>query len=175
MDNTDISLVILRLAVGLTFAAHGAQKVLGWWGGSGIAKWQGAIASMGFRPAALFAQLSAWTELGGGLLIAAGLLTPFVAALLVAQSVVIIVKVHWAKGFFISKGGIEFAFVLAAGVVAIGLLGPGALSLDDLVGLAVEPTLRGLLIVAGLAAGVVALLDARLGSGGTAPVPPAKT
>src|SRR5450759_2451906 len=71
-------------------------------------------------------------------MLAAGILTPVAAALLVAQSVVIIFKVHWSKGFFSSKGGFEFAFVLAMGSVAIGIAGPGQLSLDQLIKLELE-------------------------------------
>src|SRR6188508_2705916 len=90
MNPIDLSLLILQLGVGLTFAAHGAQKVFGWWGGPGLAGWEGAMAHMGFRPARLFALVSAGAELVGGLMLAVGFLTPFVAAVLVAQTVVII-------------------------------------------------------------------------------------
>lgn len=162
MDTSDLALLILRLGIGLTFAAHGAQKVFGWWGGPGMTNWRGAIASMGFRPPALFALVGAWAELGGGLLLAVGLVTPFAAAVLIAQSIVIIFHVHWSKGFFGAQGGYEFPLALGVGAVAVGLMGPGSLSLDRLLGLAIDPTLRGLLVLAGLVAGAVALAVPRL-------------
>lgn len=169
MNEMDLALVILQLAVGLTFAAHGAQKVFGWWGGPGLAGWEGALGHMGFRPARLWALASALVELGGGLLLAAGLLTPIVAAALVAQTVVIIGQVHWANGFFNTKGGFEFPLVLGAGAVAAGLAGPGALSIDAALGLSTAPALRAALLVAGLMAGLVALAVPRLSVGRSTP------
>ena len=167
MDPIDLSFLILQLAVGLTFAAHGAQKAFGWWGGPGLAGWEGAMAHMGFRPARLFALVSASVELVGGLFLAAGLLTPVVAAILVAQTVVIIGKVHWPNGFFNTKSGIEFPLVLGVGAAAVGLAGPGAIGIDAALGLAVEPT-SARLLVAGLVVGLATLavpgLESRLAS-----------
>src|SRR5690242_20930358 len=93
VDASDLGLLVLRLVVGLTFAAHGAQKAFGWWHGPGWIGWQNAIGRMGFRPISLFAVLSIAAELVGGLGVAFGIVTPFAAAILVAQSVVIVVKV----------------------------------------------------------------------------------
>src|SRR4051812_28011441 len=135
MTLSDFALLILRLGIGLTFAAHGAQKAFGWWGGPGPERWRGAIKGMGFAPAPLFAWVSIAAELAGGLALAVGLLTPVAAALLLAQSIVIIFQAHWAKGFFNGQGGYEFPLSLAVGVVAIGLLGPGSLGLDAAAGL----------------------------------------
>src|SRR5258705_9385140 len=100
MSTSDIALLILRLGIGLTFAAHGAQKAFGWWGGPGPERWAGAVAGMGFRPVSVFTYASIAAELGGGLLLAAGFLTPVAVAILVAQSIVIIFQVHWQHGFF---------------------------------------------------------------------------
>jgi len=126
----DIGLLIVRLAVGLTFAAHGAQKVLGWWAGPGFAGWTGAMARMGLRPPRLWAALSSGVELAGGLLFAAGFLTPIAAALLVAQSVYIVLRVHRPKGFWNKNGGIEFPLQLLAASLAIAATGPGAIAID---------------------------------------------
>ena len=62
MDTNALSLLILQLGIGLTFAAHGAQRVFGWWGGPGLPGWEGAMEHMGFRPAKLFALASAGSE-----------------------------------------------------------------------------------------------------------------
>jgi putative oxidoreductase len=164
MDTIDFSLLILQVGVGLIFAAHGAQKVFGWWGGPGLAGWEGAMEQMGFRPARLFAITSAFAELGGGLLLAVGLLTPLAAALLVAQAVVIVGQVHWSNGFFNARSGIEFPLLLGLGAVAVGLGGGSALAVDPLIGFALEPAARVAVVTGGMIAGVVALAVPRLGA-----------
>jgi putative oxidoreductase len=164
VDLTSFALLILRLGIGLTFAAHGAQKVFGWWGGPGLAGWEGAMERMRYRPARPFAVISALVELIGGLLLAVGLVTPIAAAALVAQSVVIIGQVHWEHGFFSASSGMEFPLVLGIGAAAIGLAGPGAYSLDAAAGVSADPTARIVLIVAGLVIGLLVLTIPRVGS-----------
>ncbi|HEU4671507.1 MAG TPA: DoxX family protein [Candidatus Limnocylindrales bacterium] len=168
MDTFDAALLLLRLGVGLTFAAHGAQKIFGWWGGPGLEGWRGAMAKMGYRPVGLFAGLSALIELGGGLFVAFGLLTPIAAAALIAQSVVIIGQVHWQNGFFNGKGGYEYPLSLGLGSVAIVLLGAGAWSLDAVLGFAAGATASVALIILGLVAGAVVLTVPRLGANAAA-------
>ncbi|MDP9223426.1 MAG: DoxX family protein, partial [Actinomycetota bacterium] len=162
MTPGDLGLVVLRLVVGLTFAAHGAQKAFGWWRGPGWAGWCGAMTGMGFRPANLWAVVSIGAELVGGLLLAVGLLTPFAAMALVGQSVVIVLKVHRAKGFWSRDGGFEFPLSLAAGVVALAGTGPGSASLDAALGLSYSAELRGLLIAVGVLGALVPLAISRV-------------
>jgi putative oxidoreductase len=162
MDTINVSFLILQLGVGLTFAAHGAQKLFGWWGGPGFANWEGAMRHMGFRPARLFAATSALIELVGGLMLAIGFLTPIAAAALVAQAVVIIGQVHWSHGFFNSKSGIEFPLLLGVGAAAVGLAGGSTISIDGALGIVVDPAIRLGLIVLGIVAGFVALEIPRL-------------
>jgi putative oxidoreductase len=162
MNPIDLSLLILQLGVGLTFAAHGAQKAFGWWGGPGLAGWEGAMHHMGFRPARLFAPLSAGVELVGGLLLAVGFLTPLVAAVLLAQTVVIIGQVHWANGFFNQKSGIEFPLLLGVGAAAVGLGGPSAVSVDGALGVSLDSTVTAVVLGLGILAGLVALAIPRL-------------
>src|SRR2546423_11443202 len=119
MSIGDVGLLLLRVGVGLTFAAHGAQKAFGWWGGPGAQAWQGAVQRMGFQPPQLFAWLAIAVELVGGILLALGFLTPFAAAALVAQSMVIIAQAHLTNGFFNTQGGVEVP--LALGLVALAL------------------------------------------------------
>jgi putative oxidoreductase len=157
MHSFDLAMLLLRLGVGLTFAAHGAQKAFGLWGGPGLKGWQGAIASMGFRPVWAFAAISMLAELAGGLMLAAGLLTPAVAAIVVAQSIVIIFTVHWKNGFFNTKGGFEYPLLLGLGAAAVGIAGPGLNSLDNLIKLDPSNTVRGVLLVAGVVGGFAAL------------------
>jgi putative oxidoreductase len=157
MDTTDLALVIVRLVVGLTFAAHGAQKAFGWWNGPGMPGWQGVMERLGFRPTGLFAAVSMAAELGGGLLLAVGLLTPLAVAALVGQSVVIILKSHLPRGFWNRDNGFEFPLSLAAGIVAIGLMGPGGVSLDAAFGLVPADGVRLGAIALGLLGGAAAL------------------
>ncbi len=126
MDTIDLSLLILQLGIGLTFAAHGAQKVFGWWGGPGLAGWEGAMAHMGFRPAKLFALASALTELVGGLLLAVGLLTPLAAAAL-AVGFGAVTAVLWEFAeywtFIRDSPELETAYEDTLGDLALGLSG----------------------------------------------------
>jgi putative oxidoreductase len=162
MSTFDAAVLLLRLAVGLTFAAHGAQKAFGWWGGPGRERWRGAIAAMGFRPVGFFAYASIVAELVAGLLLAAGLLTPIAAAVLIAQSVVILLHVHWPKGFWNGQGGVEFPLSLLVGAAAIALLGAGSVSLDAVLGFAPDATVRVALVVLGIVAGFASLAVPRV-------------
>jgi putative oxidoreductase len=155
VELTDVGLFLLRLVVGLTFAGHGLQKAFGWWKGPGWAGWTGALERMGFRPALPWAAISIGAELGGGILFAAGLLTPLAVMALAGQSVVIILKVHWAKGFWNRDGGYEFPLALAGATIAVGLIGPGAISVDAALGFMPAPEVRPLLIVVGLLGGAL--------------------
>jgi putative oxidoreductase len=146
----DVAFLILRLVVGLTLAAHGAQKVFGWFGGSHIEGFAGALTKMRIQPARLWAWVAGLSELVGGLLIALGLLWPVGPVVAVGAMLVAIIAVHWSKGFFNSKGGIEFPLVMLAACVALALAGPGAFALDRLIGFRLpEPqaTLIGLVLV----------------------------
>jgi putative oxidoreductase len=157
LDAADLGLLVLRLAVGLTFAAHGAQKAFGWWAGPGWIGWQKVVGRMGFRPPELFAAISIGAELVGGLLLALGIVTPLAAAILLAQSVVIVVKVHAPSGFWAKEGGFEYPLALGVGALAVGLIGPGLMSVDGLVELSAPDAVRVVLVIAGLLAGTIAL------------------
>src|SRR5579884_3022490 len=103
----DIALLILRLIVGLAFAAHGAQKLFGWFGGYGLAATGGYFDSIGFRPGKLFAGAAGASELAGGLLVALGLGGPIAATLIIATMTVAALGVHVANGFFAQNNGFE--------------------------------------------------------------------
>src|SRR6185503_13140242 len=124
----ELGLFLLRITVGLTLAAHGAQKLLGWFGGYGIAGTAGWLESVGFRPGRLHAILAGVTEIGGGLLLAIGLATPLGAAIVASVMIVAAAIVHLKNGFFITGGGVEYNVVLGVAALAIAFTGPGALS-----------------------------------------------
>jgi putative oxidoreductase len=162
MTALDFGLLVVRLAVGLTFFAHGAQKVLGWWEGPGLAKWTAVIALQGLRPARFWGAVGALNEFISGPLLALGLLTPIAASLLVAQSVYIIARVHWAKGFWNRNSGIEFALQMLSGSVLLTLSGPGAISLDALLRLMVSSELRVAIFVIAIAGVLTAIAMAHV-------------
>src|SRR5262249_17968519 len=109
----------------------GAQKLLGWFGGAGYARTRQGFHAQGFRPAALWLWLAILGELGGGLSLALGLLTPLGAAGAVGAMAVAISS-HWKNGFFGSKGGFEYPLTLLVVSGGIGVAGPGPISLDAL-------------------------------------------
>ena len=128
----DVGLLIIRLAVGLTMAAHGYAKIFRGGRLSGTAGW---FDSIGMRPGRLHAPLAALTEIGGGAALAAGLLTPLAAAAIVAVMLVAAWTVHRENGFFIVGNGWEYNFILAIAAVGVAVAGAGTLSLDAAIGL----------------------------------------
>src|SRR5947208_30965 len=108
----DIGLLLLRLTVGLTLAAHGVQKLFGWFGGPGPDAAGQFLAVLGFQPGRRHALMAGLAETGGGLLLALGLFTPVAAAVVFAVMLVAGVSVHLKKGFFLASGGYEYTLVL---------------------------------------------------------------
>jgi putative oxidoreductase len=137
IDVTAVSagLLVGRLVLGLAMAAHGSQKLLGWFGGHGLAGTGGYFEQLGFRPGRAYAAAAAGAEILGGLLVALGLLGPVGPALILSVMVVAAVTVHWKGGFFAHSNGIEVPFLYGAGAVALALAGPGRFSLDAALGL----------------------------------------
>jgi putative oxidoreductase len=157
----DVAFLILRLVVGLTLAAHGAQKVFGWFQGSRIEGFAAGLVRMGIKPARLWAWVAGLSELVGGLLIALGLLWPAGPAVAVGAMLVAIITVHWAKGFFNSKGGIEFPLVILAACVALALAGPGAYAVDRLLGFRLPEPQAALIALVLVVLGAVGSLATR--------------
>jgi putative oxidoreductase len=130
MTPYDVALLILRLVLGLTLAAHGLNKFFGGGRLPGTARW---FESIGMKPGKFHATVAATTETAAGLGLAAGLLTPIPAAGFVSLMLVAAWTVHRPNGFFIVKEGWEYNLVLATCAVAVATLGPGKLSLDYLI------------------------------------------
>ena len=130
----EAGLLLIRVVLGAIMAAHGAQKLFGWFGGQGMAATHGWLESMGFRPARLHAAVVGLAEFGGGALLALGLLTPLGAAAVAGVMFVAIATVHWSNGFFNTSGGYEFNLLIAAAAIALAITGPGEISIDHIAG-----------------------------------------
>lgn len=159
----DAGLLIVRLVFGALMAAHGSQKVFGWFGGYGLAGTGGFFEGLGFRPGRLFAAIAGFTETFGGLLFALGLLTPAAAMAIISVMVVAIGSVHLGNGLFAATNGVEVPLLYAAAAAALALTGPGTYSLDAIFGLvpAWTPGLRVLAVAVGVAGGLANLIVRR--------------
>lgn len=130
---SDLGLFLIRLIFGLTFAAHGTQKLFGWFGGYGLAGTGGWMESMGMKPGRFWAFVAGAGELLGGLLLALGVWLPVGAFLMTASMVVAIAKVHGAKGYWLTDGGYEYNLAIIAVAIGIALTGPGSYNLLALI------------------------------------------
>ena len=130
----DVGILLIRVLFGVAMAAHGAQKIFGWFGGHGLNGTGGFFEELGFRPGVAFAAAAGLSELGGGILLMLGLFTPFGAAAVLAAMLVAL-SVHLKNGFFALVNGIELPFLYAVTALGVALTGAGAFSLDALFGL----------------------------------------
>jgi putative oxidoreductase len=129
--SNSLSPLALRLPLGIIFAAHGAQKLFGWFGGYGLEGTGQWMASIGLEPGVLLAALSGSAEFFGGLLLIIGLMTRPAALVLAVTMVVAILSVHIHNGLFMSNNGFEFGLALLAGAVSLLISGAGRLSVDS--------------------------------------------
>ncbi|MFD3652853.1 DoxX family protein [Streptomyces sp. 24-1644] len=130
LSRRDLGLLVLRVGTGAVLAAHGTQKLTGWFGGGGIQGTTAAMEAMGFHPPKHSAVAAGLGETGGGVLLALGLATPAAGAA-AAGAMAGAVAVHAPAGFFAQGGGYEYPAFLGFTAAAIGLSGPGRYSLDE--------------------------------------------
>ncbi|OKK17479.1 DoxX family protein [Streptomyces sp. CB00455] len=124
----DTGLLLLRLVLGLTMAAHGSQKLFGWFGGGGISGTGRFFTASGYPAGDTMAVVAGLTEVLGGLGLAVGLLTPLAGAAVVGTLVnAIAVR---GTGSFFAPEGIEYELLLTAGAAALALTGPGRYAAD---------------------------------------------
>lgn len=157
----NLGLLILRVGLGLTIAAHGSQKLFGWYGGSRIAGFSASLSRMRLKPAVFWAWIAALSEFGGGLLVVLGLLSPFGCFAVMAAMSMAIWLVHRPKGFWNTKGGIEFPLMIWVGALALSVTGPGTISLDSMLGLHLPEPAAWIAGAIGLVLGVGAALGSR--------------
>jgi putative oxidoreductase len=157
-----LGLLILRLVVGLTMVAHGAQKLFGWFGGYGLTGTGGFLEQLGFFPGRRNALFAGLAEFAGGLLLALGLATPLAATLIISVMFVAVATVHVKNGYFNSSQGFEYNLTLAAVALSIAIIGAGPVSLDAALHLHDAGPIWGLAaLVAGVGGGLVQLAGRR--------------
>jgi len=158
-DATSTGLLIARLVLGPAMAAHGAQKLLGWFGGYGLAGTGGFFEGLGFRPGRVFVAVASLAEITSGVLVALGLLGPLGPALMLSPMVVAMLTVHRGNGFFAAGNGIEVPFLYAGGALALAFTGVGGFSLDAVLGLTglASPTLAAVAVAIGVLGGLATL------------------
>ncbi|WP_327314638.1 DoxX family membrane protein [Streptomyces sp. NBC_01235] len=147
-DRRDLGLLLLRLGTGGVLAAHGAQKLFGWFGGHGLEGTGQFMESVGYEPGKASATAAGLAEAGGGTLLALGLATPGAGAA-AAGAMAGASAVHAPNGFFAASGGYEHAASLGLAAAGLAITGPGRLSLDHALGHKVD---RGWMVPAALGA-----------------------
>jgi putative oxidoreductase len=159
VSSLDLGLLVLRVGVGVPFALHGFQKLLGWFGGGGLSGTAAWFASLGFGSGRSAALMAGGGEILGGLGLAAGLLTPFAAAMVVGTMTTAAFVNNAASGYWSVAKGWELNGYLIVVAAALAISGPGALSLDvqlDLAGRGGIPLTGwtgGLLVALGIGGG----------------------
>ena len=155
----DAGLVLVRLVIGPLMAAHGAQKLFGWFGGYGLTGTAGFFEGLDFRPGRFFAATAAAAEIASGVLVALGLFGPIGPALMVSVMVVAAKSVHWPHGVFASANGIEVPLLYGVTAAALALTGSGTYSLDAALGLSLlwTPALNPIALAIGLVGGIANL------------------
>ena len=121
----------VRVAIGIIFVAHGAQKLFGWFGGHGLEATGGWMASIGLEPGVLMAALAGSAEFFGGLALILGLLVRPAAVVLALTMIVAIVTVHLPNGLFMANNGYEFGLALLAASAGLAIRGAGSASVDQ--------------------------------------------
>ncbi|ELE1962839.1 DoxX family protein [Vibrio vulnificus] len=135
-SNAGYAALVLRVPVGIILAAHGAQKLFGWFGGYGLEGTGQWMASIGLEPGYLMALMAGSAEFFGGLALVFGLLTRPAALVNAIAMLVAIFSVHISHGLFISNNGYEFALALFAATFALAIQGGGKFAIDNrLIGL----------------------------------------
>ena len=125
----NVALLLVRVVVGVLLVGHGAQKLFGWFGGHGLAATGGFFDSIGYRPGKLMAFAAGAGEFAGGALLAAGLVSPLAAAIVVGV-MVNAASVHIANGPWATNQGYELPLTYGVVGAAVAFAGPGRYSLD---------------------------------------------
>jgi len=164
--------LLLRVVVGVLFVGHGTQKLFGLFGGHGLKATAEGFEGMGMRPGLPNAIAAGVSEAGGGVLVAAGFLTPLGAASIIGAMLTAIHRVHLKNGPWVTQGGYEYNLVLILSLLTLVEAGPGPVSVDALKGKERQGTLWALISATLGGAGAVA---AHFAAAKFAPAPPAES
>ena len=159
--------LLLRVVLGTLFLGHAAQKLLGWFGGSGPDRAAEGFEKMGLRPGKPNVVAAGVAESAGGAMVLAGVATPLASAMLIATMLTAIKHAGWRNGVWNANGGYEYNLVLAAAALALAETGPGKLSIDAARGHVRKGTLWA---TAALLAGIAGAAGAEVLSGGRKPL-----
>jgi putative oxidoreductase len=140
-ETIGIGLLLVRIVIGLIMAAHGAQKLLGWFGGYGLRGTGQFFEQIGFQPGPAFAAAASISEIVSGLLVTFGFLGPVGPALMISVMIVAAMTVHWEHGLFAANNGIELPLLYGITAFGLALTGFGQYSLDNWLGIAGHLTL----------------------------------
>ena len=153
-------LLVGRLVIGLLMAAHGTQKLFGWFGGYGLNTTGEFFVQLGFERGRAFAALASVAEVASGLLVTLGFLGPVGPALMISVMLVAAISVHWKNGLFATHNGIEVPLLYATGAFGLALTGFGDYSLDALFGIraAWTPGITWAVLVVGIVGGITNLV-----------------
>lgn len=157
----DLGLLLLRLVVGLLLAAHGAQKLFGWFGGDGLQGTSQGFAGLGYPNAKVMAAVAGLTELAAGLGLTAGLFVSFAAAGVIGTMLNAAVAAHGKAGLWAQNGGYEYPLVLSAVAAGLAIHGPGRYALDPALGLPLAGLTWGFGSIAVGVLAAVAVLSSR--------------
>jgi putative oxidoreductase len=141
----NIALLLMRVTLGTLLAAHGAQKLFGWFGGSGLKGTAGMMEKLGMAPGSVWGTMAALGEFGGGVLTVLGLLWPAGPLNIMAAMAVAVRRAHWRLPIFASQGGAELAATNLAAAMTLAAIGPGDYSADRLLGVEIPRPLRVLI------------------------------
>jgi putative oxidoreductase len=162
----DLALLSGRLVLGSYLAAHGAQKLLGSFGGYGIQATSAGFDRLGLRPGGFFARVAGASELGGGALVALGAGDP-VGPVALAGAMLVASSTHLDNGPFSAKSGFELPLTNLATALALWMAGPGSISFDGLTGFRLPSPARRVIVTGAVASSAVSLamvLRARRGA-----------
>ena len=146
----NLSLLLMRVSLGVVFLAHGINHVFRGGKIAGTGRW---FASLGMKPGVVHAWLASLTEIASGALLLVGFLMPLAGAGVVGTMLVAWITNHLKNGFFIFRPGEGYEYVMTLTALGLGIagLGAGEWSLDHAAGIFDHPTMGGFLI--GLLAG----------------------
>lgn len=133
-ENMDEALLLLRISLAALMFGHAAQKLFGWFRGNGITKHGAIFESIGLKPGKLMVLFAGLTELAGLALVASGFLTTLGATMLLATMLVAAASL-FHNGVWAHLGGYEVALTYGLIAIVIMISGPGAYSIDALLGL----------------------------------------